>query len=105
MLRANGESKKDILLLIGIEGGFAACLGAILGILSVVVLNSTLLRDGFFMPPGPGITRSFKTFIELQVGMALEAGALVLVAGVLGSLLAATKVLRTSISYALRQVG
>lgn len=105
MLRANGESKRDILKLIALEGGFAACFGAVLGILSVVVANSTLLRDGFYMPPGPGITRSFKTFIELQFGMALEAGALVLAAGVLGSLLAATKVLRTSISHALRQVG
>lgn len=105
MLRANGESRKDILQLISLEGGLSAAFGAVLGIAFVVLLNFTLLRDGFYMPPGPGITRSFKTFIELHAVMAVEATLLVFVAGVVGSLLAGLKVLRMPISQALRQVG
>jgi len=105
MLRANGESKKDILSLIALEGAFAAAAGALIGLLVVVLLNMTILRDGFYMPPGPGITRSFKTYIQLHSGMAIEAAFLVLVAAVVGSLLAALKVLRMPISHALRQVG
>ena len=105
MLRANGESKSEILKLIALEGMIGAFLGALLGIIVVFALNQTLLKDGFYMPPGPGITRSFKTYIELQWAMAGEAVGLVLLAGMLGSILAAFKVLRMSISQALRQVG
>lgn len=105
MLRANGEAKGDILRLIAIEGGLVSIFGALMGICFVVLLNVTFLRDGFFMPPGPGITRSFKTFIELGLGMAIEASVLVIVAGVLGSVLAGIRVLRMAISHALRQVG
>jgi putative ABC transport system permease protein len=105
MLRANGESKKDILGLIALEGTVAAAAGALIGLGLVVLLNLTLLRDGFYMPPGPGITRSFKTYIQLNVGMALEAGLLVMMSAVVGSILAALKVLRMPISNALRQIG
>ncbi|NBO38410.1 ABC transporter permease [bacterium] len=105
MLRANGESKSEILKLIALEGMIGAFLGALLGIIVVFALNQTLLKDGFYMPPGPGITRSFKTYIELQWAMAGEAVGLVLLAGMLGSILAAFKVIRMSISQALRQVG
>jgi putative ABC transport system permease protein len=105
MLRANGESKKEILSLIALEGCISAFIGACLGLVFVWLMNLTLLSEGFFMPPGPGITRSFKTFIELQWSMAAEALILTVVAGGLGSLLAAFKVLRLSISQALRQAG
>lgn len=105
MLRANGESKKEILSLIALEGCVSSFVGAMLGLLLVWILNVTALKDGFYMPPGPGITRSFKTFIELQFPMALEALSLALIAGVLGSLLAGLKVLRMSISQALRQAS
>lgn len=105
MLRANGESKKEILSLIAIEGCIAAFLGAAAGLLIVWLSNVTFLKDGFFMPPGPGITRSFKTFIELHFSMAAESVLLTVAAGCLGSLLAALKVLRMSISQALRQAG
>jgi putative ABC transport system permease protein len=105
MLRANGESKRDILALIAMEGCISAIIGAGLGILFVYLVNLTLLKDGFYMPPGPGITRSFKTFVELQIPMVIEALILVVAAGCFGSLLAASKVLRMSISQALRQAG
>jgi putative ABC transport system permease protein len=105
MLRANGESKKEILSLIAIEGCVAACIGSVFGLLAVWLSNVTFLADGFYMPPGPGITRSFKTFIELQLPMAFESVFLTIAAGCLGSLLAAFKVLRMPISQALRQAG
>lgn len=105
MLRANGESRHEILSLIALEGCISALLGACLGLVFVWICNVTILSDGFYMPPGPGITRSFKTYIELQMPMAVEALLLVVLAGGLGSLLAAFKVLRMTISQALRQAG
>ncbi|MEN9810938.1 MAG: hypothetical protein RLZZ488_2505 [Pseudomonadota bacterium] len=105
MLRANGESRREILSLIALEGCISALLGACLGLFFVWLANVTILKDGFYMPPGPGITRSFKTYIELQFPMAVEALVLVVIAGGLGSLLAAFKVLRMTISQALRQAG
>jgi putative ABC transport system permease protein len=105
MMRANGEAKGDIVKLIALEGFVASLLGALAGIVVVIGLNLLFLRDGFFMPPGPGITRSFKTYIDLQYMMAQEALLLVLVAGVLGSVLAVLKVLKMPISAALRQVS
>jgi putative ABC transport system permease protein len=105
MLRANGESKGDIVKLCALEGLIASLLGSLAGIFTVVLFNLTVLSDGFFMPPGPGITRSFKTYIELHPTMAQEAILLVLFAGVLGSVLAVLKILKMPISTALRQVG
>jgi putative ABC transport system permease protein len=105
MLRANGESKRDIFALIACEGLIASVVGALIGIFAIVFLNALFLQDGFYMPPGPGITRSFKTFIALDVGMGFESLMLIVVAGVSGAVLAVLKVVRTSIALTLRHVG
>lgn len=105
MLRANGESKRDIFSLIACEGLIASIVGALIGLFVVVFLNSVFLRDGFYMPPGPGITRSFKTYISLELGMGFESLLLIVGAGVSGSVLAVLKVVRTSIAQTLRHVG
>lgn len=105
MLRANGESRRDIFSLIAFEGLIASLIGSLLGLFVVVVFNFIFLTDGFYMPPGPGITRSFKTYIELSVPMGIEAASFIVVAGVLGATLAVIKILRAPIAGALRHVG
>ena len=105
MLRANGESKRDIFMLIACEGLIASVVGALIGLLSIVLLDTLFLGEGFYMPPGPGITRSFKTFIALDVRMGFESLFLIVIAGVSGAVLAVLKVVQTSIAHTLRQVG
>lgn len=105
MLRANGESRGDIFSLIAWEGLIASLVGSLFGLIVVFVLNFVFLRDGFYMPPGPGITRSFKTYIDLDFLMGVESLVLIVIAGLSGAVLAVMKVVRTSIAGSLRHVG
>src|SRR5690606_29045959 len=65
-LRANGDGPFEIKLLLLLESLFLGLFGAILGVILSYLFNATLLRGGIEMPPGPGITRQFITFVELQ---------------------------------------
>ena len=101
-LRANGESKGEIMLLILTEGALLGFIGTVLGIVLAYVINFTLLSKGIEMPPGPGITRQFTTFVELQpyfIGVSLLIGVL---STFLGSYLAGRKVVKLPISDLLR---
>lgn len=103
-LRANGESSLDIVILLALEGLSLGVLGALIGCVLTVFLEATVLRDGIFMPPAPGITRQFHVLIELQPEMAVKTCLMGIGATLLGTLVAAWKVSRMPIGEALRSV-
>lgn len=103
-LRANGESFRDVMSLLGWEGIALGVLGAALGILLAFVLTSTLLRNGILMPPAPGLTRQYHVKIELQWMMAVKTFFMGTVCAMLGTIVAGMRVARMPIGEALRSV-
>jgi len=101
-LRANGESRYDILSLLGLEGLALGMLGAVLGIALVIGLNVTVLSHGILMPPAPGITRQFLVNLELTPLMAATTAALGVSAALVATLVAGMRVIRMGIAEALR---
>lgn len=101
-LRANGESRRDVILLLGVEGLAMGILGAALGILLALALNLTALREGILMPPAPGITRQFQVLIELAPMMAVKTALLGIAGTLLGTLVAGLRVVRMGIAESLR---
>lgn len=101
-LRANGESRYEVLRLLGVEGFALGVLGAALGIILVLALNATALAGGILMPPAPGITRQFLVMVELTPLMAARTAALGICTALLGTLGAGLRVTRMGIAEALR---
>ncbi len=101
-LRANGESRLDVILLLVMEGLAMGTLGAALGILLALALNVTALGDGILMPPAPGITRQFHVLIELAPSMAIKTALLGIGGTLLGTLVAGLRVVRMGIAESLR---
>ncbi len=101
-LRANGESRAEVLRLLGIEGLALGVLGAALGIVLVLVMNATALANGILMPPAPGITRQFLVMIELTPLMAVKTAILGICTALLATLAAGLRVTRMGIAEALR---
>lgn len=101
-LRANGESVGEILALLLWEAAALGLLGALLGVAAAYALNASLLEGGVVMPPAPGLTRQYAVLIELQPRMAVTAVVLGVVAAVLSTVAAGSKVARMPIGEALR---
>ena len=101
-LRANGESKFEVILLLLTEGSIIGLIGGVLGVLIGYILNAALLGEGILMPPAPGITRQYNVMIELQSSMALLATVIGCTTAILGSFIASLKVTKISIADALR---
>ncbi|MGA7950803.1 MAG: FtsX-like permease family protein [Thiobacillaceae bacterium] len=101
-LRANGESRYEVLGLLGVEGLALGVLGAALGLVLVLALNATTLAGGILMPPAPGITRQFLVMIELTPLMAAKTAALGICTALLATLIAGLRVTRMGIAEALR---
>lgn len=101
-LRANGESRKDVMLLLAWEGVSLGVTGAVLGLLFALGFDAVFLRDGILMPPAPGLTRQFKVLIEFQPEMAVTTFILGAIAALLATLLAGIRVARMNIGKALR---
>lgn len=101
-LRANGDSVFEIKKLLLLENFFLGLLGAILGIIVSYLLNVTLLRNGIEMPPGPGITRQFTTFVELQPSFIPVLLLIGIGASQVGAYLASSKILKLKITELLK---
>ena len=101
-LRANGDSRLEILLLLGWEGLGLGIIGGILGLSLAAIFTATALRHGIPMPPAPGITRQYHILLELQPRAALRDFALGTTAALLGTLVTATRVALRPIGQALR---
>lgn len=104
-LRANGESRWDVMRLLLVEGAALGALGALVGVVLGYLMVYTVLARGVPMPPGPGLTREFWIRIELQgwfVGVCLALG---VVSTIVGTLFAGWRVVRLAVGEALRGVG
>ncbi len=101
-LRANGEGRGDIMKLLLVEGLYLGLAGAVAGLILAWLLNATALSGGIQMPPGPGITRQFTTFVELQWSFVPVCLGIGLFSTLLGTLLAGGKLLRQPIVHLLR---
>lgn len=101
-LRANGDSKWEVLTLLLSEGAAVGILGAFLGIAIAWALNSGFLAQGILMPPAPGLTRQFHVRIELDLMTALLTFGLGSMSCLIASLLSAWRVVGMSIGNALR---
>lgn len=64
-LRANGESVNRLWRIFLLENFFLGIIGGVAGLMIAVLINKTLLASGIPMPPGPGITRHYRIFLEM----------------------------------------
>lgn len=101
-LRANGESRSRLLKVLCAENALIGLLGGLLGIIIAVVIDKTLLTKGIPMPPGPGITRQYMIFLEMQPEHFAQALILPAVAAVVSGLFPIRKLLKKSIPELLR---
>jgi putative ABC transport system permease protein len=101
-LRANGDSRSGILLLLVSEGTCLGIFGSAAGILAAWAINSTLLAKGILMPPAPGLTRQFFVRMELDWEMAVLTFVLGSACCLLASIAAGIRVVRMPIGEALR---
>jgi putative ABC transport system permease protein len=101
-LRANGETKRRLFGLLATESLWIGLLGGISGIAIALVLNQTLLRSGIPMPPGPGITRQFRIFIEMEPQHFISALMLPAMTTLFASLGPSVSLLRKKITELLR---
>lgn len=101
-LRANGESRARLFAILLTENALLGLLGGALGIAAAVLLDKTALSRGIAMPPGPGITRHFLIFLEIQPRHYLQAMFLPMLATVLSSLWPNLRLLRRKIPELLR---
>jgi len=103
-LRANGESAFDIMKLLLSEGLILGFFGSLAGILISLSLNLTILSNGIRMPPGPGLTRDFVAYLEMQPEMALSTILMGVTAAVIATFFSGLKVAKMPIGEALRSI-
>jgi len=101
-LRANGESKAEILGNYFLEAALLGLIGGGLGIVGALALVAGPLHHGIAMPPAPGITRSFRILIEPATYDALQVVAVCLATALTGCLLPVWRASRIPIAEALR---
>ncbi len=103
-LRANGESVFDIMKLLLSEGVILGLLGSLTGILISYLLNWTILYNGITMPPGPGLTRDFVAYLQMEPEMALSTVFMGMSAAFVATFFSGLKVAKMPIAEALRSV-
>ncbi|MCM2321758.1 MAG: ABC transporter permease [Oligoflexia bacterium] len=96
-LRANGETRGRLLRILVCENALLGVLGGLLGIVVAVLLDRTVMASGIPMPPGPGITRQFRIFLEIQPQHFGQALALPVLTTIVASLHPVLKLLRRKI--------
>ncbi len=101
-LRANGESRRRVFAILSVESALLGLLGGLLGIAVAVVLNATVLARGIPMPPGPGITRQFLIFLEIQPAHFAQALMLPALTTLIASIMPIRRLVRMSIPQLLR---
>ncbi len=101
-LKANGEPRKRLFTTLALESFLLGVLGGLLGIVLALIINHTLLVNGIPMPPGPGITRQFHIFLEIQPSHFVQALILPALATILSSLWPIYKLIKRPIPELLR---
>lgn len=97
-LRANGESRSRLYRILIFENVFLGILGGLAGILAATLLDRTLLANGIVMPPGPGITRSFRIMLEILPLHYTQALLLPAIVAVVASIWPVSRLLRRPIT-------
>lgn len=101
-LRANGESRSHVLLLVLAEGALLALFGTLLGVAGSWCLLKVLVYKGFSMPPGPGMTKQFIVTFAFKPSMIAYTVGLSAIATTAASFFAGWRVVRMSIAKSLR---
>jgi len=101
-LRANGESKKDIISLVLTEGAILGAFGVAFGIAVSYLFSTIVFAQGVMMPPGPGSTRQFAVQFAFTPAMIIQTIGLSLLSCLVASFFAGQKVSRLTISQSLR---
>ena len=96
-LRANGETRARLFQILVLENGLLGIFGGVAGIGIAFLLDATAFSGGIPMPPGPGITRQFLVYLEIQPEHTSQALLLPALATVLGSMWPITSLLRKKI--------
>jgi putative ABC transport system permease protein len=102
-LRANGESRCRLFVILLFESALLGLLGGAFGILLAVLIQRAVLANGVHLPPGPGITRSFLIFIEILPTHYLQAVVLPAAATIVAAIIPINRLVRRSIPELLRQ--
>lgn len=100
-LRANGESRSRLFKILLLESMWVGILGGVLGMVLALIMN-LMLSGGIPMPPGPGITRQYLIYLEIQPVHFLQALILPTLATLVSSLFPIRKLLSKSIPDLLR---
>lgn len=101
-LRANGETRRRLFGILVFENALLGLLGGLIGITTAVLLDRLILFRGIPMPPGPGITRSYLIYLEMQGPHFAAALALPVLTAILASLWPIRRLLKRSIPDLLR---
>lgn len=101
-LRANGFSKKDILIILCLEGALLGWVAGLVGVVISFLLRHSLLANGVVMPPAPGVSGQGVIPIIIQWSSLTSHFATAVCAALLATFFAAIRVLRQSISQLLR---
>lgn len=101
-LRANGESRWDVMKQIVSEGTFMGIIGSVLGIGLTYIIAKGFLHNGILMPPGPGSTKQFFIKFQFDGMMVVSTVTLSIISAIAASVLAGIKVVRIPIAKALR---
>jgi putative ABC transport system permease protein len=101
-LRANGESKFQVMRLVFLEGALLSILGGALGLAVTYAVLMGFIDNQLLMPPGPGQTRQFLVTFTFTWPMVLSTMLLNTLTALIASFLAGVKVARMPIAAALR---
>ncbi len=101
-LKANGDAASDVMHMIGLEALLLALAGTLLGAALVLAIVHGALRDGFMMPPTPGITRASRMMLLIPARVLVATCAGPFFATLVAAFLAGLRVARMPIAEALR---
>lgn len=100
-LRANGETRLRLFKILTLESALVGIIGGLVGVIFTGLI-SVLLSKGIPMPPGPGVTRQYLIFLEMQGPHYVQALVLPAVTAILASWWPIRKLLIKSIPDLLR---
>ncbi len=104
MLRANGESASDLIVLLCLEGLFLALIGASCGMILTLAAQA-LTTNGIPMPPTPGTNRLLPVKLNLELSFFITASLLGLLTSLAATLFSTLQVLKLSIVKAIRSAA
>ena len=104
MLRANGDSSRELIMLVVMEGAGIAMVGSIVGV-GLILLLDIISGAGIPMPPTPGTNRELPVKLDLQTAYLLTAAMMGFGAAAFATFISGLQVLKTSIVAAIRSPG